>query len=67
MQQILSVSHELLPDAQRQHQQRLSTLVTHYLTAKFQLLHCLAQAEALKQCPASTIQRPANSVSLVRL
>ena len=67
MQQLLGVSDELLPDAQRQHQQRLSTLVTHYLAAKFQLLHGLAQAKTLKQRTASALQRPANSVSLVRL
>ena len=67
MQQLHRIPRELLPDAQRQHDQCLAALVAHRLMAELQLLHGLTKAEAFKQRPPAAPQRPHNSVPLVRL
>ena len=64
--QINSIMLELLPHSQRKNYKSFAAVVHEHLPAEFQLLHCFAQTEALKQSPAPTSQCPADSVILMR-
>ena len=66
-QQLHRIVCELLPDAQRQHDQRLTAFMLRDNAAVFQLLHGLAETEPLKQAAPSASYRPFHRVPLVRL
>ena len=65
--QLHRIVRELLPDAQRQHDQRLTTLMLRDNAAVFQLLHRLSEAEPLKQAAPPAGNRPFHRIALVRL
>ena len=64
-QQLHRIPGELLTDAQGQNNQRPTSGVLHDQPTPFQLLSCLAQAEALKQRSPSTLASPEHSITLV--